>query len=93
MRLAGLTAPLAALARTTSAISCGAVDGRPTQLFLLLVASTEQPGGLLKLLAKGARLLSDSRCRARLLEAPSAVELLAVFREHEERAHQSLHAA
>jgi mannitol/fructose-specific phosphotransferase system IIA component (Ntr-type) len=93
VRLAGLSAPLAALARSTSGISCGAVDGRPTQLFLLLAVSAEQPGGLLKLLATGARLLSDARCRARLLEAPSAIELLAVLREHEERAHRSLHAA
>jgi mannitol/fructose-specific phosphotransferase system IIA component (Ntr-type) len=69
------------------------VDGRPTQLFLLLVGSAEQPGGLLKLLAKAVRLLSDAHCRARLLEAPSAGELLAVLREHEERALRSLHAA
>ena len=93
VRLAGLSAPLAALARTTSAIACGAVDGRPTQLFLLLVVSAEQPAGLLRLLAKAARLLSDARCRAQLLAAPSAGELLAVLREHEERAQRSLHAA
>ena len=93
VRLAGLPGPLAALARSTAGISCGAADGRPTQLFLLLVVSAEQPAGLLRLLAKAARLLSDARCRARLLAAPSAGELLAVLREHEERAQRSLHAA
>ena len=93
VRLAGLPGPLAALARSTAGISCGAADGRPTQLFLLLVVSAEQPGSQLKLLANAARLLSDARCRTRLLEAPSAVELLAVLREHEERAQRSLHAA
>ena len=93
VRLVGLSAPLAALARSSAGISCGAVDGRPTELFLLLVAAAEQPGSHLKLLAQAARLLSDARCRARLFEAPSAIELLAVLREHEERAHRSLRAA
>ena len=93
VRLAGLPGPLAALARSTAGISCGAADGRPTRLFLLLVVSAEQPGSHLKLLANAARLLSDARCRTRLLEAPSAVELLAVLREHEERAQRSVRAA
>jgi len=88
-RLAGLPGPLAALARSAAGIACGAADGQPTQLFLLLIASAEQPGSSLKLLATAARLLSDARCRMRLLEAPTAVELLAVFREHEERTHLS----
>jgi len=91
VRFAGLPAPLAALARSTSGIDCGAVDGRPTQLFLLLVVSAEQPGGHLKLLAGAARLLSDARCRTRLLAAETAADLVAVLREHEARAH--LHAA
>ena len=93
MRLAGLPGPLAALARSTAGISCDAADGRPTRLFLLLVVSAEQPGSHLRLLASAARLLSDARCRTRLLEAPSAAELLAVLREHEERAQRSVRAA
>ncbi len=93
VRLASLPGPLAALARSTAGISCGAADGWPTQLFLLLVVPAEQPGSHLKLLANAARLLSDARCRTRLLEAPSAVELLAVLREHEERAQGSVRAA
>jgi nitrogen PTS system EIIA component len=88
-RLAGLPAPLAALARSPAGISCGASDRRPTQLLLLLVVGAEQPGSHLKLLATAARLLSDARCRTRLLEAPSAVELLAVLREQEERTHRN----
>jgi PTS system nitrogen regulatory IIA component len=89
VRLAGLPGPMAALARSLTGISCGATDGRPTQLFLLLIVCAEQPGSGLKLLASAARLLSDARCRARLLEAPSAAELLAVLREHEERTHRN----
>jgi mannitol/fructose-specific phosphotransferase system IIA component (Ntr-type) len=93
VRLAGLPGPLVAFARTTSGIPCDAVDGRPTRVFLLVVAPAEQPGGLLKLLAEAARVLSDGRCRGRLLQAESAEELVAVLREHEERVHRGLHAA
>jgi len=93
-RLGGvLEAPLAALARTAGGIPCGAVDGHPTRLFLLLVVPAEQPGGHLRMLANAARLLSDARCRSRLLEAPTATELLAAFREHEERGVAGLRAA
>jgi mannitol/fructose-specific phosphotransferase system IIA component (Ntr-type) len=92
VRVAALGAPLAALARSVAGIPCGAVDGRPTQLFLLLVVSAEQPGSHLKLLAVAARLLSDPRCRARLIAAPTAAEMLDGLREHEARA-QSPRAA
>ena len=93
VRLGGLPAPLAALARSTAGVEFGAVDGRPTQLFLLLIVSAEQPGAHLKLLAGAARLLSNARCRTRLLEAGTAADLVAALREHEARAHASLHAA
>jgi len=93
-RLGGvLEAPLAALARTAAGIPCGAVDGHPTRLFLLLVVPAEQPGAHLRMLANAARLLSNARCRSRLLEAPTATDLLAAFREHEERGVAGLRAA
>ena len=93
VRLAGLSAPLVAFARSTSGIAYGATDGQPTQLFLLLVVPAEQPGSHLKLLANAARLLSDAGCRSRLLAAPSADEMLAVLREQEQRTNGSLRAA
>jgi len=93
VRLAGLPGPLAAFGRTSPGISCDAADGQPTQLFLLLVGAAEQPGAHLKLLASAARVLGDARCRTRLLEAPSADELLAVLREHELRIQRGRHAA
>src|SRR2546429_6799381 len=93
VRLAGLPGPLAALARSAAGISCGAADGRPTRLFLLLVVSAEQPGSHLRLLANAARLLSDAGCRTRLLEAPAAGQPLPVFPQHQERAQRSVRAA
>jgi len=93
VRVPGLAGPLATLARSAAGIACGAADGRPTHLFLLLVVPAEAPGGHLRLLAGAARLLSDARCRARLLAADGADELLAALREHEARAQRSLRAA
>ena len=93
VRLGELPGPLAALARSTSGIPCGAPDGVPTRLFLLLVTPAEQPAGHLRLLATAARLLSDPRCRGRLLAGPSADELIAILREHEERGARGLRAA
>jgi mannitol/fructose-specific phosphotransferase system IIA component (Ntr-type) len=92
-RIAGLPTPLAAFGRSIPGIACGAPDGRPTHLFLLIVVAAERPGNHLKLLANAARLLGDAACRSRLLEAASAVELLAVLREHEERTLGRLRAA
>src|SRR2546429_3885306 len=86
VRLAGLRGPLAALARTAAGISCGAADGRPTRLFLLLVVSAEQPGSHLRLLASAARLLGAARGRPRPLQPPSAGDRLAVLRRPAERA-------
>ena len=85
VRLAGLAGPVVALARTRAAIACDAVDGKPTRLFLMLAVPGERPSHLPRLLADAARLLSDRRCRRRLLEAESADELITAVREHDER--------
>ena len=92
-RMAGLPGPLVAFGRSITGVAFGASDGRPTQLFLLIVVAADRPGNHLKLLANAARLLGDATCRSRLLEAPSAVELLAVLREQEERTLGRLRAA
>jgi PTS system nitrogen regulatory IIA component len=92
-RLPELAGPVAAFGRSRAGVPYGAVDGHPTQLFLLLIVAAEQPGSHLKLLANAARLLGDPGCRTRLLEAPSAVDILAVLRDQEARTLGRLRAA
>ena len=92
-RLPELGAPVAALGRSSAGVAYGASDGRPTQLFLLIVVAAEQPGSHLKMLANAARLLGDPGCRSRLLEARSADAMLATLREQEVRALSRLRAA
>ncbi len=84
-RLRGLRQTVVAFARSTTGVDCASHDGKPTQLFLLVVAPEENPGTHLKLLAAASRLLHDDRCRARLLAAPDADALLAALRTEEDR--------
>jgi len=83
-RLDGLECTVAAFARISGGIPWESPDGQPTRLIFLLAGPTDQPRAHLKALADASRLLSDTQCRARLLEAAGEVELLAVLREAED---------
>jgi PTS system nitrogen regulatory IIA component len=84
-RVEGLTRMIAALGRSAAGVDCGSHDGKPTHLFLLLVVPADRPGAHLKLLATASRLLTDGRCRARLMDAPDAAGVLDALREAERR--------
>ena len=84
-RLAGLDRTVAVFARSRAGVPWESLDGRPTHLVFLLAGPADLPGAYLKVLAGVSRLLSDERCRARLMEAESQAELLLVLREEETR--------
>ena len=84
-RLAGLDRTVAAFGRSRTGVPWESLDGRPTHLVFLLAGPADLPGAYLKVLAGVSRLLSDERCRARLMEAESETELLLVLREEEAR--------
>ena len=92
-RLAGLDRTVAAFARSRTGIQWESVDGKPTYLVFLLAGPADLPGAYLKVLAGVSRLLSDERCRARLMEAESETELLLVLRDEEARGHRAVRAA
>jgi len=92
-RLAGLDRTVAAFARSKAGIPWESVDGKPTHLVFLLAGPADQPGAYLKVLAGVSRLLSDERCRARLMEAENEAELLFVLRDEEARSHRAVRAA
>jgi mannitol/fructose-specific phosphotransferase system IIA component (Ntr-type) len=85
-RLAGLDRMIAAFARSSGGIEWDAADGRPAHLVLLLAGPADQPGTYLKTLAGASRLLRDPQCRARLMSAADAEEMLNVLRNQEGRA-------
>jgi len=92
-RLAGLDRTVAAFARSRTGIQWESVDGKPTYLVFLLAGPADLPGAYLKVLAGVSRLLSDERCRARLMEAENEAELLFVLRDEEARSHRAVRAA
>ena len=92
-RVAGLAQAVAAFARSDAGVACDSHDGRPTHLFFVLAVPVEAPGTHLKLLATVSRLLSDARCRARLMNAADAPAVLAALCEEERRVLPSARAA
>jgi PTS system fructose-specific IIC component len=84
-RVPGLERTVAAFGRSPDGIAWGSLDGRPTQLVLVLAGPAGTPGSYLKTLASVSRLLGDRRCRERLLAAGDAGALVTVLREEESR--------
>jgi PTS system nitrogen regulatory IIA component len=84
-KLAGLRQVLGAFGRHLQGVDFQSLDGRPTQLFFLLVAPEDSVGQHLKALARVSRLLKDRAFRARLLAAPDQGELCRIIREEDER--------
>jgi PTS system nitrogen regulatory IIA component len=84
-KLPGLRDVLAAFGRHLRGVDFQSLDGRPTQLFFLLVAPEDSVGQHLKALARVSRLLKDREFRARLLAAENQAELCRIIREEDER--------
>ncbi len=66
-RMAALTHLVALLARSVEGIDFGAIDGKPTHLFFVLLTPDNNVG--LQALARVSRLLRRSRCREALMNA------------------------
>ncbi|NPA24287.1 MAG: PTS sugar transporter subunit IIA [Deltaproteobacteria bacterium] len=73
-------------ARNREGVDFAAVDGRPVQLFFLLLAPESAAGTHLKILARISRMLKNQEFRLKLLEAPGADDLYALIREEDEHA-------
>jgi mannitol/fructose-specific phosphotransferase system IIA component (Ntr-type) len=84
-RLAGLHRMIAVFARSSAGIDWDAPDGRPAHLVLLLAGPADQPGTYLKTLAGASRLLRESACRERLMNAGGEHDILGVLRTEEGR--------
>jgi PTS system nitrogen regulatory IIA component len=83
-RVAGLSGPIAVLARSATGVEWGAPDGVPSRLIFVLLTPAEQSGSHLKLLAEVSRVLRNSNCRERLTAAANATEMLAAIRACED---------
>jgi PTS system nitrogen regulatory IIA component len=71
------------VARATQGLDFAAHDGKPTYLFVVLVAPENSTGVHLKALARISRLFKDADFRERLLAAPDAKAMYAVIIEED----------
>lgn len=76
---------LASFGRCSPGLDFEAIDGKPTQLFFLMVAPGKEGSAHLLTLARLSRLLSREEFRSRLLDVESTDDLFRVIEEEESR--------
>lgn len=69
--------------RSLTGVDFNSLDGRPAQLFFLLVAPDQAVGEHLKMLARISRILKDPTTRKKLLNAPDAAIVYNVIKEQD----------
>lgn len=72
LRMHGLAEPLAVFARSVTGVDFGSLDGKPTHLFLTIIASDSRADQYINLLAGATSALKDGEMRERLKTADSA---------------------
>ena len=82
-RSAAVTDTVAAFAVTDAPVDFGAHDGQPVRLLVLLVGPEDERSRHIRLLGRVSRLMNREAFRARLLEAATPDEALALFRDAE----------
>ena len=74
-KMPGLPGLVASFGRSTAGVDFRAIDGRPTHLFLALLAPESAGAEHLQALARASRLLKRPAFRQALLDAPYAAEM------------------
>lgn len=82
-KIRGLSQIVGVFGRSVEGIDFESLDGKPTQLFFLLVAPEDSASLHLKALARVSRLLREASFRSRLLEASDAGSLFDLIREED----------
>ncbi len=83
-KLNGITKPLLSFGRSKQGIDFDSMDAKPVHLFFLLVAPENSAGTHLKVLAKIAKMLKDSRFRKKLLDAKDRDEIYDIIIQSDE---------
>lgn len=75
---------LALFARSTGGVDFGALDGKPSHLFFLLVAPASSAGAHLKALARISRIARNQSFRERCMQAKTREDLFQIISEEDE---------
>ncbi len=84
-KLKHVGSPIVVFGRSMTGIAFDALDGKPVNLFFLLIADTNSVDLYLKLLARISRLLKDRGLRALLLEAEDADALYEIIKDQDKK--------
>ena len=84
-KVPGLARLVAVLGRSRAGVQFHSSDGKPAQLFFLIVAPEQSAGMHLKVLARISRLLKDGRFRRELLAARDAEDLRRILKEEDDK--------
>jgi PTS system nitrogen regulatory IIA component len=84
-KLKGLNRIIGIFGRSTKGIDFESLDGKPTNLFFVLVAPEDSASLHLKALARVSRLFKDEAFRIRLLKAADAAEIYGLIKEEDGR--------
>jgi len=85
-RFDGFTGFALAFGRPVRPLEVGAVDGRPADLFFLLIADRRDPSTIVRILGRLARLCDDTVVREGLRTVTTPEEAIDWFRRMEENA-------
>ncbi len=82
-KVSGLSNIIAAFGRSVEGIEFDSLDGKPTHLFILLLAPETSSGIHLKLLARISRIFSNPEFRSRLMDTTTEEELYQMIIEED----------
>jgi len=83
-RLSGFRGQVLAFGRPAEPVDVGAVDSHPADLFFLLIADRNDPGTIVRILGRLARLCDDEQIRSALRETTTPDEVIDLFRTREQ---------
>ncbi|MBN2427861.1 MAG: PTS sugar transporter subunit IIA [Deltaproteobacteria bacterium] len=82
-KLKGLQELIISFGRSQNGVEFDSMDGKPVNLFFLLIAPEESIGIHLKTLARISKLLKNSMVRQKLCEASTAEDVFSIISEEE----------
>ncbi|QMU56595.1 MAG: hypothetical protein GKS04_05620 [Candidatus Mycalebacterium zealandia] len=85
LRMHGLSEPVAAFARSVQGVDFGSLDGNPTYLFMVIIASDSRADEYINLLARVTSALKSGEMRERLIKAGSTKDIFETLVEEDDR--------
>jgi PTS system nitrogen regulatory IIA component len=82
-KLPSMEGIIACLGRARDGVDFDSMDGKPTHIFIVMVAPENSTGAHLKALARISRVFKDSEFLRRLLEAPDAEQMYQILAEED----------